>query len=113
MHDTTDVVSDFICQMIPEAEKACEKARSRAFGSQAYIAENKSSKAMLGYERLVGSARAVGVLDTSVPLPYATNATRHRQEEILEKTVDDFPKECMDRETLDLILEGGAFGGEL
>lgn len=111
IHDTTDLVSDFYCTVIPEAETACEVAKARAEAAaedeehENHTHSSLNKSVALDYDRLVRAAYRAGLLGEDVTLQEALDAVVYRQETILEASIHDLPLVCMSGDTLDMILD--------
>jgi len=98
MHESKRMDIWFFCGSLPEANATCEAMKSRKVNNQ------RGASVDLDYRRLVFAAQERGMLGGK-DISFAANAAQHRQENILNQTAFDFPKECLSNADLQTLLQ--------
>mmetsp|Transcript_17870 Transcript_17870/g.22219 ORF Transcript_17870/g.22219 Transcript_17870/m.22219 type:complete len:404 (-) Transcript_17870:91-1302(-) len=107
LHDVDDVVSDFYCNVIPEAPRACDVVRRRTTKREKMGIKVQWNPSLeeIHYIRLARAAVQMGLLEDHVDLKEAVEAARFRQERNLNLKLSDFPQECLSMDVQTFLLE--------
>lgn len=107
IHDkSVDPTDSFFCDMIPHAPKTCHAFRQKVAKDGITRQENKSSKDIV-YKELAYAAHRRGIFHIKAKqhLNVTVHAIQHYHEEVLNLSVEDFPRKCLSKEILDKIWD--------
>jgi len=105
--DDASILTQFLCDVLDEADYACGRSRQRDILEQTVLnTQEAAAVPSLYYDALATAAAEAGMIDEmAYKRKDIRNAIQVYQEEILGLTADDLPEVCPSREDLEALYQ--------